>query len=166
MSFSPRFHNRGIPLAPVLGEVGELALLDTPKVITVVDEGDLIFGDIAVATEATIGLEYVSTDSETFLLGVGLRYTGDAGAFTISAAAGTGDFTTPIALTTGVTYWMAIPPDTSGAAPNNLTITALQANQDVAKSGTLAIVDRFTFDGGSTATRTLGTITMSKTTVA
>ena len=59
--------------------------------------------------------------------------------------------------------YLPIPPDT---APNYITLTirALAANDGFAKSGTLYIYDRFNFDsGGGAPTRTLKSITLSKT---
>lgn len=163
-SFSPTFFSRGVPLTTILTTLGDYEILDTAKELTVTGSGGLTFGVIAVNTNAVVTLEYVSTQGEDFLLGVGVRYTGDAGAFQITAGDGTGAFTTPIDLTTGETYWMVVPPDTAAAAPMSFTVTALAADSGVAKTGTLVIADRFDFAGSGGLTRTLATLSLSKTT--
>lgn len=164
MSFPPQFFNRGTgTIQDLLETKGAYEELNTAKVVTVTNEAALTFGVIGVNTNAVLGFEYTPTGDEQFLLAVGLRYSGDAGAFQITAGDGTGAFGTPIALTTGETYWLTIPPSTAAAAPIGLTVTALNANAGVPKSGTLAVIDRFDFSGGGAAVRTLKTLALSKT---
>lgn len=150
------------PLTPILADRAELARTDTVKQVSVTNEADLVFGNIAVATDVAIDFSYAATTlDEDFIIGAGLIYTGDNGAFTVTVD-GLGDLGTPMALVSGSTFLLPIPPDTYGV-PYALTIRALAANNGVAKSGSLAICDRFDFVGAGTPTRTLKTLALSKT---
>ena len=81
----PFNYQRPQPVLPLLQAEGELSVLNTAKVITVANEAGLVFGTIAAATSVATTLQYVTTGfSEDFMLAVGLLYTGDAGAFTIT----------------------------------------------------------------------------------
>lgn len=164
MSFPPQFFNREPnTILDLLTTRGKYEELNDAKVVTVSNEAALAFGTIGVDTNAALGFEYVTTGEEQFFIAVGLRYSGDSGAFQITAGDSTGTFATPIDLLTGETYWLAIPPDSSAAAPIGLTITALSADSGDPKTGTLAIIDRFNFSNGGAAVRTLKTLTLSKT---
>jgi hypothetical protein len=153
------------PLAPLLIDRSNYHLLNDAKEVTVAGEAGLEFGNIAGPGAASTGVsfEYVTTDGEEFVMGAALVYSGDAGAFTISATEWSGGYVTPVALTDGFVFFLPIPPDTSG--PWNITVTALYANVGVAKAGTLAIVDRFDFANAGAPLRTLKTLTLSKTAV-
>lgn len=164
-TFPPQFFNRGAPLTSTLEMAGAYTIINTAKTLTITGSDDLAFGIIAGDTNAVVTLEYVSTQMEEFLLAVGVRYAGDAGAFQITAGDGTGAFATPIDLVDGETYWMVIPPDTANAAPMSFTVTAINADSGVEKTGTLSIYDRFDFteSGAGEPTRTLDTLSLSKT---
>lgn len=167
MSFPNKFFNRGNPLRDLLAESGQYEILNTAKVVTVTNESALEFGNIGSDTQVQIGLEYAATEGEQFAIAVGLRYTGDAGAFTYSAGDGTGAFATPVPLVDGDTYWTIILPDSTAAAPYNLSITALYADENTELTGTIEIIDRFDFPaGGLEPLRVLKTIALSKTAVA
>ena len=148
------------PMPPLLAAVAEVARTDSAKAVVVPDDGDFVFGVIAAATNASSDVYYTVTSDEDFVIGAGLGYSGDDGAFQIIS----GPPGVPIALTSGMDIvYLPIPPNT---APNYITLTirALAANDGVAKSGTLYVYDRFNFDsGGGAPTRTLKTITLSKT---
>lgn len=150
------------PLREVLGELGDARVVDEAKTVVVANEAGLVFGSIAAATDAAITFEYVADEtSEDFLLGVALRYDGDEDAFEIKGI-DPEDFATPIPLLDTDNYWMAILPNSNPAAPLEMTITATAADDGVAKSGTLSIVDRFA-DGALTPARVLKVLTLSKT---
>lgn len=158
----PFSYQRPQPVLPLLQAEGELSVLNTAKTITVANEAGLVFGVIAVATSVSTTLQYVTTGfSEDFMLAVGLLYTGDSGAFTITADEN-GTFSSPIALTTGTQILVPVPPD-SFSNPFTVTIRALAANSGVAKTGTIQIVDRFDFADSGAPTRVLKTLTLSKT---
>jgi hypothetical protein len=152
------------PMPPLLAAVAEVARTDTAKAVEVPDEDGFEFGSIAAATSASSEVYYTVTTDEDFVIGAGLGYTGDDGAFQVYAGPPGAAAASPIALTSGMDIvYLPIPPST---APNyvTLTIRALAANDGVAKAGTLTIYDRFDFanDGGA-PTRTLKTLALSKT---
>jgi hypothetical protein len=162
MSTTPPWLKNLDPLTPILADRAELARTDTAKQVSVTNEADLVFGVIAVATEVAIDFSYAATSlDEDFIIGAGLVYTGDNGAFTVTVD-GLGSLGTPVPLVSGSKFLLPIPPDTYGT-PYPLTIKALAANNGVAKSGSLAICDRFDFAGTGAVTRTLKTLALSKT---
>ena len=152
------------PMPPLLAAVAEVARTDSAKAVVLDDEANFVFGSIAVATNASSTVVYTATSDEDFVIGAGLGYSGDNGAFQIISGPPGAAAASSIALTSGMDIvYLPIPPDT---APNYITLTirALAANDGVAKSGTLYIYDRFNFDsGGGAPTRTLKSITLSKT---
>lgn len=152
------------PMPPLLAAVAEVARTDSAKAVVLDDEANFVFGSIAVATNASSTVVYTATSDEDFVIGAGLGYSGDNGAFQIISGPPGAAAASPIALTSGMDIvYLPIPPDSN---PNtvSLTIRALAADDGVAKSGTLYIYDRFNFDsGGGAPTRTLKSITLSKT---
>lgn len=152
------------PMPPLLEAVAEVARTDSAKVVEVPGGNGFVFGSIGVATDISSIVYYTVTSDEDFVIGAGLGYSGDNGAFQIISGPPGAAAASPIDLEDGMDIvYLPIPPDT---APNNivLTIRALAANDGVPKSGTLYIYDRFNFDsGGGAPTRTLKTLTLSKT---
>lgn len=155
------FMRRTTPVLPLLEASGELDIVDTAKTVTVTTSADLVFGVVAVATDATVDIEYTSTMLEDFVMGAGFLYEGDVGAFTVKADT-YGTYTAPVALTDGLLLFFPIPPDTYGT-PATLTITALAADNGVAKAGTIKIIDRMNFADSAAPLRILSTLTLSKT---
>ena len=152
------------PMPPLLAAVAEVARTDSAKAVEVPDEGDFVFDVIAAATNASSDVYYTVVTDEDFVIGAGLGYSGDDGAFQIISGPPGAAAASSIDLEDGMDIvYLPIPPDT---APNYITLTirALAANDGDAKSGTLYIYDRFNFDsGGGAPTRTLKSITLSKT---
>jgi hypothetical protein len=160
-TFTPPWLARLNPVTPLLAAVAEVARTDSAKSIEVPDESDFIFGDIGVATDASSDVYYEVVTDEDFVIGAGISYTGDNGAFQIVSGPPGASSASPIALVSGMDFvYLPIPPST---APNYVTITirALAANNGVLKTGTLSIYDRFNFSGGSE--RLLKTLSLSKT---
>jgi hypothetical protein len=160
-SIRPPMYANLNPMTAVLESLSDLSVLNTPKELNI-SGGDPAFGEIAAATDIRIGLEYVPTYGEEFVLAVGIKYTGDSGAFQFYGDEFTSSFATPISLSNSSFFFWPVPP-TSYSESYDLIIRALAANDGVEKTGTLTIYDRFTFDGGATGTRVLGTISLSKT---
>lgn len=149
------------PLRSVIAADGELSVVDDAKTIIVGNEAALVFGEIAVDTDAAITLEYSAVEEEDFFIAVALRYEGDEGAFQIKSVEA-GELAVPLDLLDSDNFWQVIPPDTAPAAPLQLTITALAEDDGVPMAGTLTVIDRFE-PGSNAGARTLATITLSKT---
>ena len=161
MPFLPPWLRRLNPMTAILADKAELAEVNTEKSITALNEGDLVFGEIAAATDVVLGFEYAATEDEQFVMGAGILYEGDAGAFQILAD-NYGTLAAPIALVTGSLRFLPIPPDSYGN-DWTLTIRALAANDGVAKAGTLTIIDRFDFSNSAATVRAVKVLPLSKT---
>lgn len=161
MTFIPPWMRRLNGLTPLLEAVTAAELYDSSETLTVANEGSLVFGAIGAATTVTLTFEYVATNADDFILGVHLLYTGDAGAFQFTLDEN-GTFGAAVALTTGTYFMIPVPPSSLGN-PYSVGIKALAANSGVAKTGTIAVCDRLNFAGDGLATRTLKTLTLSKT---
>lgn len=119
-----------------------------------------IFGDIAVATTRNLELSYTDGIPGNVVTAIA-TYSGDAGAFQVTAAPDT--FATPYSMTNASLFTFPILPQSYGFSLN-LTIKALAADAGVTKTGTLTLYDRMsgTAPAPPVGTRVIGTISLSK----
>ena len=145
------------PMTVILEEKATLGLFeDAPTVNLTAGTGT--FGVIAVATQVTLSYDFDTTGLLSFL-GAYIVYTGDNGAFRLDRI-NTIDSTE--ALVSGTTIIPVAIPGADTATTLDLRITALAADNGVAKTGTLTFYDRYTLAPFALG-RVVETLTLSKT---
>lgn len=144
------------PMTQILADKATLAEFDGPPVVNLTD-GTAAFGIIAVETAETFSWDF--TSEEGWLLGVYIAFTGDNGAFRLDDINGV---SSTEALVTGTTLILTTVPGSNSGETLDITISALAADDGVAKTGTLTFYDRYT-TGPFTLSRAVKTLVMTKT---